>query len=257
MTKLYEKLSEMELDIMVPGLQEKLLDVAIWREEHRSDTPGSKFVVPSEMPNSDQEVTEPLLRYIHGQMMAHATKFPSGGAYTHMARIRLSDAIDTLKLQSYMDKTQRSRLASQLVKLLKKYKLAENTGRGSMAWRIRPWPENVRISTTLHYTTRAVEAEAQRQQAHHPEEPVKCTYDIKMIPSPEGTPESFVKYIEKVVKTFDQLQHAYQDTLKALEDSEAARVKAVLAVEELTNDEWAQAANKVQTMMTGAINADS
>ncbi len=254
MAKMIELLSPDEVASMTPELSANLVELAIKRSKTEPTLKEeSFFVIPKGWAPERIEILEPLIKWMLSQMVneGHPSKeLPQ--PYSHVWKGRLFQLYKRLDLEGYISDEQRRRAVSQITKAMRKHKLAVNAGPKSTTWFVRPWPAELRFGSKKQIS-KAVILEAERQQARHPEQPPTTIHSLSAVRPmpPNAKPEDVVAYVERLVKSYNHLEAAYQTLQVENMDLKADLDQAMAAIDELETDDWQQAALRIQSLVKG------
>lgn len=250
MAKFWEHLSEQGQRDAVKLVQEKLLDIAQYREATEMSPTSHGF--PAKMPRV-HDAGEVICRYIHARLMERA--IPTAGLprpYTHVVH-GVSIAVLIREISEGIYDTRSSAiLAGNVLNIMRANKVGTLPvgARGARRpdyW-LAPWGDSTYVHKPYYSMPRRDAARMEKRIEQEKDKPVKVVVDIHAIPFPDDpTPKQLVEYVRKLVKAFERQAKALE-TERKLNDELREQLNKVAA-----NGDLSEAATEIRELVEGIL----
>lgn len=212
---------------------------------------------------SHQQLSEPILRYIHATMFYKAR--PESNLPAPYTRVLKDVSLNNFVSQSFdgfLTPLQANYLLQSVMKTFTKYNLAWRPEPRVHRILMAPWPPDLRIriagpSKGEHHLTSKdewmMDTSLQRETSKPEAKFVHVTYDLSLIDPPRSSdPESIILYVKKLVEVFealkqehDGLKDLYKEVLQSKSELED-RLKSLQ-----TGPEWEGVADQIAKIVKG------
>lgn len=213
MVKLYEKLTIDQVAELVPEVRNALLELGSHGED-RGVTGGSQYMMPRQWGRT-QEVSYPILRYVHSTMMRQAQPGSLPHPYTHTWFGHIAPVIRQLS-DELLTEDQIGKLSTQVLGILEGNQLAKRMGKGATAaFMVAPWPPGFEPRIYSYHELRSKQSHKdvvvmEKRIKEENDKPVETHFDLSAIPLPGPDPESILNYVAKLKQCFDRLNAKYE-----------------------------------------------
>ena len=233
MAKLYEHLTEEQLKVLVPDLDERLLDLAVQNESLKT------FVTPD-----DTEVGVQLLKVTHGLMWQRAQRVKGKGRWIGYFPGNLTDVLrQELSTMGAISKDRFNVMVGKVGQKLQSNGLAQKVGKGKTpGWMLAEWHEPKWVGGNRKPTRAEVihiDQQLKRAEEENAKHPVHTEFDLRSIPKPQDlTPEAFHAYLVRITK--------------AMQTANERIVELEAALSEAAKQDWGKELDAIDDVINGA-----
>lgn len=267
MPKLADVLSQESYNRLYERAQMSLMQIEeIGNELVKGDNrvEGGKFLLPYANHHEGQEVSYPILRWVHSELYRHARRVPGlEEGYQALSKgkslLSIVRSLNSGDVVTWNDQ-QSQRLSSQIALLLRSNRLAKkrhNSGR-STEWLVNPWHEPQWVGTgTIVKPDYKVEQRIAEEAEKNKE--VVRRFDPAVLGVPEPTPDGFVAWAEKVKGFIDRLNGQYEASLVEAKKLREQNEQLQAALESVKEDPWEMAQARLAELFSnpGANNGET
>lgn len=183
-------------------------------------------------------VAEPMLRYVHQQLMASSVQNNST-VLAEYPRISKTTVSTVLKTNHAGD----VRLIGDVTRLLQ-YAGVARFNKKNASWYLRDWSyANVRYIGTQEWASIRPDPQADSRATEEADKPIHSSFNLKGFKAPDATREAIMEFVEKFIPAALAVQAERDAALLKVKELEGLLAAATI-------DEWQGIGSKIQDLLS-------